>query len=78
MCHFACAESMKELRELAYDLPYEAAGFFVHRWSKNLLGKGYWNHHSPGSDAPDTYRKVELMAKQILPGSRFRRRAVTL
>ena len=72
MCHFACAREPTELRDWAY----VAAGFFVHRWNKYVLRKGWWEHHSPGQSTQDTYREVELTAKEILPGSRFRRHAL--
>ena len=72
MCHFACARSLAKLSDLAYDVAYETAGFFVQRWNLYVLGKGWWEHHSPGQSTQDTYREVELTAKEILPGSRFR------
>jgi SAM-dependent methyltransferase len=80
MCHFACARTPLKLSDFACaqspwklrDFAFETAGFFSHRWNIYVLRKSWWNHGSPVADSQDTYREVELTAKEILPGSRFR------
>jgi SAM-dependent methyltransferase len=68
MCHFGCARPWG-LRDFAFDA---IAGFFAHRWNIYVLGKRWWEHGSPTASTEDTYREVELTAREILPGSRFR------
>ena len=53
------------------DLPYDAAGFFAHRWIK--ARRGYWQHPSPVIDPSMTYREIRRVVAAELPGARCRR-----
>ena len=53
------------------DLPWDAAGFFLHRWQR--LRHGYWQHGAPIVDPELTTRQTQAIARRELPGARFRR-----
>ena len=53
------------------DLPWDAAGFFLHRWHR--LRHGYWQHGAPIVDPVLTTRQTQAIARRELPGARFRR-----
>lgn len=58
-------------RRSVADFPYDAAGFFAHRFIK--LRRGYWQHPSRIADPTLTYRQLREIISAALPGARFRR-----
>jgi 2-polyprenyl-3-methyl-5-hydroxy-6-metoxy-1,4-benzoquinol methylase len=63
----SCARS-----QLLVDLPWEAAGVVAHR--AQLLTKTYWPHPAPTLwPPPHTYRDIHRIARNVLPGVRYRR-----
>lgn len=58
-------------RSWAADLPWDAAGFFVHRYYR--LRRGYWQHGAPIAEPSLTTRQTVAVARRELPGVRFRR-----
>jgi SAM-dependent methyltransferase len=58
-------------RQWPADLPWDAAGFFVHRYHR--LRRGYWQHGAPIVDPSLTTRQTIAVARRELPGVRFRR-----
>jgi 2-polyprenyl-3-methyl-5-hydroxy-6-metoxy-1,4-benzoquinol methylase len=58
-------------RSLPADLPWDAAGFFVHRFYR--ARHGYWQHTAPIVDPPLTTAETRRVAATELPGVRFRR-----
>ena len=61
-------------REWLRDLPWDAAGFFVHRFHR--WRHGLWLHSAPIADPVVTCRELRRLAAAELPGSRFRRLAL--
>lgn len=61
-------------REWPRDLPWDAAGFFVHRFHR--WRHGLWQHSAPVVDPVLTCRELQRLAGAELPGSRFRRLAL--
>jgi SAM-dependent methyltransferase len=53
------------------DLPWDAAGFFVHRYQQ--WRRGYWQHSAPIVDPSVTNAETRRIARRELPGVRFRR-----
>jgi len=53
------------------DLPWDAVGFFVHRF--HAWRRGYWQHGAPIVDPSITTRETLAVARRELPGVRFRR-----
>jgi SAM-dependent methyltransferase len=58
-------------RSLPADLPWDAAGFFVHRYHR--ARRGLWQHSAPIADPTVTTRETRRLAQAELPGVRFRR-----
>jgi SAM-dependent methyltransferase len=57
---------------LPADLPWEAAAVIAHRGYK--LTRTYWEHPSPVVwPPPQTYPETRAVARQALPGVRYRR-----
>ncbi|HVU91024.1 MAG TPA: class I SAM-dependent methyltransferase [Jatrophihabitans sp.] len=53
------------------DLPWDAAGFVVHRWHR--ARRGLWQHSAPIADPSLTNAQTVRVARAELPGVRFRR-----
>lgn len=54
------------------DLPYDALGFFVHRYFR--MRNGLWEHPSPVVfEGVDTHSSIRDKALNLLPGAEFRR-----
>jgi len=58
-------------RQWPADLPWDAVGFFAHRYYR--LRRGYWQHGAPIVDPSLTNRQTVAVARRELPGVRFRR-----
>jgi len=65
----------------ALDLPYEIAGVVAHRF--HVLTKVRWKHKSHCEHSsptvwppPETYAGMRRIARETLPGARFRRRSL--
>jgi SAM-dependent methyltransferase len=57
------------------DVPFELAGIVSHRVHKRT--KGWWEHPSPILwPPPETYSGMRRLARSLLPGVRYRRRAL--
>jgi SAM-dependent methyltransferase len=57
-------------RSSVADSPYDAVGFFAHRFLK--LRHGYWQHPSPIADPTHTCRQLRKIFSVALPGAQFR------
>jgi SAM-dependent methyltransferase len=67
-----CARS-----ELPADALWEVAGALAHRWHVRLRRRPLWEHSAPQVWPPQmTYRQMRRIARQVLPGARWRRRAL--
>lgn len=53
------------------DLPWDALGFFAHRY--HARRRGHWQHGAPIADPVLTNRATRAVARRELPGVRFRR-----
>ena len=58
-------------RRSVADLPWDAAGFVVHRYHR--ARRNLWNHSAPIADPVLTNRQTWALARSELPGARFRR-----
>jgi SAM-dependent methyltransferase len=63
------------------DVLFEIAGFFAHRFhlftKTRLQRRSFWQHSSPTVwPPPETYRRMRSIVQDLLPGVRFRRRAL--
>jgi 2-polyprenyl-3-methyl-5-hydroxy-6-metoxy-1,4-benzoquinol methylase len=57
------------------DLPFDLAGAVATRWFR--LTRSYWEHPSPTVwPPPETYAQTRAIARSLLPGVHYRRRAL--
>jgi SAM-dependent methyltransferase len=56
------------------DLPWDAAGFALHRYHR--MRRGHWQHSAPIVDPPLTTAQSRRVVAEELPGTRFRRLAM--